>query len=200
MLLWAPPPPWMVVEDAIATWAGGVTTSDESPVLALWMNQGGPYDGGVYPAIALNVVSLPMVGRDRRTDFDATRPLNQEIRVERRTVFELNISVQAYTDTANVIGQDSAYAIMARLVARLEDDAVRAELRAAGLGVLAPGTIRNLPELFQTGFEGRAQCDFKFLVTEQVARYVGYFATVKGRIRFNPGALDQRDQNFEAPL
>jgi hypothetical protein len=103
--------------------------------------------------------------------FDGAQ-VGQEVELRVVVEEELGVSVQAYTSAKN--GSTSAKALLAAAKLQLLLPSVHDALSAAGLALIEAGDTQDVSALLETGFQGRAVLDLRFLVTDEAAERTGY--------------------------
>ena len=88
---------------------------------------------------------------------------------------------------------EEAYELMLTLQAHLEGEAAQANLRAAGIAIWRDGSIADLSELMQTGYEGRARLEvqFGFAVNFTEDRGLIEQVTVNGEVTTDQGRVEE---------
>lgn len=129
------------------------------------------------PYATISIGDLNRVGIDASTrDFDGARTAGSEIV---RTTMGMRELVCAFSFfTPKTVGATTAWSIAAKLEAELQLSSVRDGLNAVGLGVANVGSVRWVPKLNNTEFEGRAMLEVRFNVPQGASDAIGYIETV----------------------
>jgi hypothetical protein len=136
---------------------------------------------GTQPNLPYAVVSIAgprRAGAPRGSvvqDFDPAQ-VGAEVGLTVVVEEELGVSVQAYTAPRS--NNSSAKALLAVARTRILLPSVHDALATAGLALIEVSDTQDLTALLETGFQGRAVLDLRFLVTDEAAERTGYVATV----------------------
>lgn len=162
---------WSTIQAALQTWAADVSI----PALNVVLSD----DGGrvkQYPFATIKFVGLSPVGMGHRvTSCDGTGLPGQEIEVDHFQWYDATVAVEVFCD--NPTGQDSAPAILGRMLSRLRLDSVRNALIAAGIAPFDIVTDENLTGLTSADWQARAVGFLRAYVIDAVTEYEGYFDT-----------------------
>lgn len=186
----APPAPlnFTALEDALRAWVVNATGLGAGAVVFGHQPFLSPAPG---PMIAIIVDPPQHVGGPDAEDhdFDAARPLGQEIHQATQGVRRLPVELQAVAPP--VTGSPTARDLVQRCQASLGLTEVRQTLNDAGLGVISEGSPRWIPTLSAGGFEGRAVLESVFTVRETATTRLGYIATVRGSLTVEEGSQEK---------
>lgn len=175
------------IEDALLSWVKISTALDDEH--AFFSDQKVPRPNGPY--VTLRVISTKQMGlQDEKTyDYDAARPLGQEIGITLTALRSVHVSVQVWQTPTTHVSELTAVDIATRLQLGLRRPSVVTVLDGAGIAVFDVGDVRNLPALLDANFEGRAQFDLGFLANvDQVTDFIGYIASIVGTISIDRSA------------
>lgn len=140
------------------------------------------------PYVTIRIGDLVNIGHPGTTyDYDATRPRGQEIVRSAGSLRDLVISFQAFTPEK--VGSATARTILAKLQADLGLASFRDPLNAVGLGILDLGTVRWVPKINNTEFEGRAVLEIRCCIPQVAQDAIGYIETVNVTPTINGEAL-----------
>lgn len=165
---------WETVENSIRAAVRDALGLPDGSVI--WADQDGTRPAEPFATVKLG--TLVSLGQDATThDFDSGRPAGEEIEITVRGVRELPVSVQVFAPSTT--GNGSAFAILSKLPGRLRLASVRDPLTLAGLSPFDVGGVQNLGQLLGPAFAGRATCDVRFYVADDVSERTTYIETVE---------------------
>lgn len=140
-----------------------------------------------YNAPTLDYINLTFggeiaLGQDWiRITQDLTRPAGQEIKLDVRGVREVPLQIEVFTE--DVYGNSAARRIAEQVRTKLRLDGVRYGLRKAGLSPFDSDSVQWVPDIATANFRGRAVVTIRcYVPVMDCYEYVGYIATVRGRI------------------
>lgn len=137
-------------QEALIKWAKDIGATIDPDIISVWMSARAPQPDGVY--IGLEVIAGPVkLGHD-------------ELRINAQGKTEA-AGMRMYTLSVNVWG-DTANEVISELQTSLELPSTQEDLRKSGIAVVDIGDARNLDELNETDWQGRAQFDFQFAVSK----------------------------------
>lgn len=174
------------IEGAVVAWVENATGLVGKVILARQKAAQPP----VRPYITVTV-SPPAKTRSphplRYDSFDPSQ-VGAEIRTTVRWEEYRIVKLQAYTD--ETIGDERASELLAQARRALGLETVLGPLRAAGLALLDPGDMQDLSALVETGFQGRAALDVRFLAPAEAVEGVTYVETIGLTVQVQPTPPD----------
>lgn len=162
------------IEDALFDWVKAASGLADDYIFFDSQNGVAPIPN---PYVTIRIGDMPNIGVDAQThEYNSGASAGHEIVFYTNGMRDLTVSVTAFTP--DTVGSGSARTIAAKLQAYLALDSIRDPLNAAGLGVLDAGTVRWVPKLDDTDFEGRALLEVRFCLAQSASDTTGYIATV----------------------
>ncbi len=130
--------------------------------LVIWEGQSNPKPGE--PFISLFAEDLPRIGVPEETVTDNPTPTaGSEILLKSTGLAEVEIHVRAFTpEVVSTPTVKSARAVLLALRQTLEAESMTAIIEAANLALASLGTVRNMPRVLETQYQGRATLTLKF--------------------------------------
>src|SRR5262245_45258925 len=168
---------WGKVENALQAWVKRASGLPDAFVI--WANQDGPRPED--PFLALKLTGMRSLGAVDGTSvsFDPAAEHGKEIEIATRGERECALSIQCFN--AEVLGNDSARAILSKVQAALALDSYRDFLSAGGVTVFDKGNIREVPAILSNGWEARGILEVRFYVVESVSDFTTYIETVEAK-------------------
>lgn len=161
-------------ENAIRTWIKAASgLADEN---IRWWNQKVEFPTG--PFVTMQITAIPPRGAydTVSTNYDADRPVGQEIEQLVIGERELNLSVQVHR--GEVVGANSAMALATRIALGVRLPSINEALNEAGVAPFDIGGAQDLAVLLGSTFSGRASVDARFNIRETVSEFTTYIQTV----------------------
>lgn len=157
------------IQDAI------VSASGLADGKVIWARQNGTRPAAPY--ITLNLTPFTTIGIDgTRHTYNSGGASGAEITLTHGGMREFGLTVVAFGDG---LGDGSAMAVIETLRAGLNKITVREALEAANVSFFDFGTVVDLTQVIDTGFEGRATTTLRGYTTQEVTETLGYIQTVE---------------------
>jgi hypothetical protein len=178
---------WSAVEKALVVWvrdslslldALAAPTGFPLPgnIPVIWADQNGQRPGQPFVTLRRDAGQALNPNEDELVvSMNPSPTTADEIQMDTRVVTEFTVSVQVFTKDTR--GDFSANALASVIRNRLSMQSQLDAFRPLGLAVVARGSVQNLTDLLETGFEGRAVMDVRFRVTDGTTEFVGYIGT-----------------------
>lgn len=106
------------------------------------------------------------------------------------------VTLQTYSPNSN--GTNCALELAMKARRDLALPSVHSMLATAGMSVADPGSVLSVPAVVETKWRGRAVCDVRFNVRDDVSEDVEYIESVSGTFQFTPPS-NRPTEDFEAP-
>lgn len=161
------------VETAVQNAVEAATGLDDAHVIFADQNIGEP----ARPYILLRFGEGVPVQTLESHEHDGAAAVGQEIRMQASELLDLLLEVQSFTDDTH--GNAQAVVVLEAVRRKLKLPTARDALRAAGLVPYAIGPVRNLAELDDTEFKGRALLEVRCYLVQTSEERTGYIATVE---------------------
>ena len=178
-LAWNLTPPtssfWSLIEDAIRAW---VIAGTGLPQGQVWFADQDIPASEQQARVTIRIGGTVQRGIDEtRHDYDAGRPVGQEIEFSARGMRELTVDLQAFAPT--LVGPGAtARSLLEKAQVAISLPTIRDALNAAGLGVLQEGNVQRIP-LARGGMqEDRATLAVLFAVQMQATERTTFIETV----------------------
>ena len=167
---------WDAIEDAVRAWVVATAGIDADSIY--FADQDLPFSE-VAPRISIRIGDGNRVGQAAlQHDFDAGRPLGEEVEFKAQQMLEVVVDLQAFAPTTTGSGM-TARRFLASVLAGLALPSVRDALNAAGLGVLEEGSIQRVPQVRSAAHEDRAVASVRMLVKQEATERTGYIEEVE---------------------
>lgn len=153
--------------------------------------KGQPEDRPDLPYFSFKITSPGLKYGD--DDKRYTDVANNQTQVSTGGLRGVMVSFQAFATE-----QEDAYGLMGLLQSGLQQLGLQETLRRAGIAVWRVGTVADLTQLLNTGFEGRAQMDVLFGMAANVVEKYGTIGSVEieGTVDTGQGEVEM---DFTAP-
>ena len=177
-----------VFENAIVAW---LKTSVGPDVEVRLSDQEAPQPAdGTGEALPFCTVRLmTLAGESLHTmqtqDVDDARPMAEQMEVAHSRPMNLSVRVQAFTPLKS--GPAWAVPMLVKASTELGLRTVRANLRAAGLGLFDIGAVQNLTGLMSVRWEGRAALELQFHVVATAQERMGYITEAGAAVSISQG-------------
>lgn len=172
--------------NGLATWFAGALGY---PVF--WTNQDMPRPSKPFGQLQVTAGDLPdgvQAGNDEKVIGTGADVGKATIRMFRKHV----LSLQVFTD--DTVGSLRADLLLGAALAKLNREADRAALVAAGVRVQTVGSVRDLTALLPTRAESRAQADLTVSTMDTLTETTGYVAEVVADLTVAPNPKRTIDQ------
>lgn len=147
--------------------------------LVIWEGQNNPAPG--VPFLSLFSEDLPLIGHPEQSVTNNPTPTaGQEILLKSKGLAEVEIHVRAFSPSVvSSASAPSARAVLLNLRQTLEAESMQANIEAAGLTLASVGTVRNLPKVLETQYQGRATLTLKFRYADEFEEATTYIETAE---------------------
>lgn len=180
---------WEDTENAIRQWVKLASGLDDQHVI--WSDQSGPRPTAGHITISIGDTTQVGAVDELQALTDLGRPAGQEIELQVTGLRVMGISIQAFTP--KVTGFDCARALLSRVQTGAMLPSIRAVLDSVDVSVFDSGTVRSIPALLGTKFEGRGVLDCRAYVVEQISEFTTFIEKVETTSYMGPPGLGTRD-------
>lgn len=169
---------WTEIHDAVQQ--AMVTASGLPTGRVIWKYQNANAPTQSYVAMRFSVART--VGYDyKQYDYDALRPIAQEVRARVRGTREVVLEVECFTDST--ADSQSAWALAELVKSALLLDSVRGKMAEVELTPFDPGEVNYVPDVPNTTFRGRATLSIRCYVPATAAEeFFSYIDNISGEI------------------
>lgn len=141
----------------------------------IWARQNGTRPAAPY--LTLNLTPFTTIGIDgTRHTYNSGGAAGAEIILSHGGMREFGLTVVAFGDG---LGDGSAMNVIETLRGGLNKITVREALEAANVSFFDFGTVVDLTQVIDAGFEGRATTTLRGYTTQEVTETLGYIQTVE---------------------
>lgn len=166
---------WAQLETAFVNWVKASTGLAGAAVRLSDQNAPSAFPG---PSAVVKVGDSHSLGVDEVThDYDAGRPLGQEIVFSTKGIREVTVSVSFFTPTTT--GNATARAMATQAQDALSLPSQRAALNQAGIGILDLGDVRWVPVVDSGVWYGQAVLELRCVLRQTATEATGYIQTVE---------------------
>lgn len=141
----------------------------------IWARQNGTRPAAPY--VTLNLSPMQTLGIDgTRHTYDSGGVAGSEITLSHGGMREFGLTLTAFGDG---LGDGAAVAILETVRSALNKLSIREALEAANISFFDFGSVLDLTQVVDAGFEGRATVQFRGYTTQEVTETLGYIQTVE---------------------
>ncbi len=129
--------------------------------------------------MALRIDEDQHIGTPENSVRDNPAPVaGEEILLASKNVAEFEVAIQAFSALKVSTGAaPSARARLNALRSKLEGEAMVEVIEAAGLALVDLGSVRNMPRVLETQYQGRATLVLKFRISDEIEEATTYIET-----------------------